>query len=417
MIKLTSLAHLGSKLYLSKTTLSLPDGMVLFPLDGRVEDTTNSFPVLLNVTTPRYDQKRFIGSVAVEDETTNYVTNPTQAQSLVSPTSGFAEPQWNHTHPNGGVVKGTAITYAISFEIQNLGGTPDFSSVIIGGVSGGDAWAVRLYPDGTVSSCTLVSFYKYEIGAKTYRYEYVVTIPSNCYLQTYVKFIAERWHTVNSIVRNVQLEEKDHVTSFVIGSRARGNLKYDITSLGMKNAGCISCWIFNSDAMVNNRATAGGVNNQYLLKVGSYKNNDWYADVISLWIQNTTPRVFKLRCDLASGSGTILNGTRQVSTFGVGTWNHFVFQWDKNGLPSGKKVELYINGQLEIGSTDGSKLPQNTLTYLHVGKWDDSGALMPSTLYEQLAIHPSKGFPPEIIADWYESQAPFFDIRDQFAVI
>jgi hypothetical protein len=92
-------------------------------------------------------------------------------------------------------------------------------------------------------------------------------------------------------------------------------------------------------------------------------------------------------------------------------------QWDKNGLPSGNNREFYINGILENGDATTNTLPASILTILHLGNWDESNALMPCTYFEQLAIHPSKGFAPDVIESWYKSNAPFFDPRDAFVFV
>ena len=69
-----TIAHEGSTIALRNGIKSLPEGMILFPLDGRLFDTTNTIPVLSNVTTFKdsYESK-FLGSVAVEDATTNLI--------------------------------------------------------------------------------------------------------------------------------------------------------------------------------------------------------------------------------------------------------------------------------------------------------------------------------------------------------
>jgi hypothetical protein len=219
---------------------------------------------------------------------------------------------------------------------------------------------------------------------------------------------------------DIQLEQRDHFTSFTNGSRSWGALKYDISSLGMRDAGCISCWILNSQTMIYCRKNGtNDPNNQYLLKVGS-DSNDGYKDNITIRIPGNTTlsaRVFTLFTSTLANNQGYYDGTRSSYDLGANTWNHFVLQWDKNGLPSGNTQELYINGVLETGGTGTNTLPVNLLTYIQVGNWMDYNALTPCTLFEQLAIHPSKGFSPDIIESWYRSQGPFFDSKDSFVFI
>ena len=71
-------AHEGSTIVVRNAMKSLPEGMFLFPFDGRVFDTTNTIPLLgTSVITFRdATESKFIGSVAVEDATTNLLSSP-----------------------------------------------------------------------------------------------------------------------------------------------------------------------------------------------------------------------------------------------------------------------------------------------------------------------------------------------------
>ena len=71
-----TIAHEGSTIALRNGIKSLPEGMILFPLDGRLFDTTNFIPIVYNrATFIRQNESKFSGSVAVDPPTTNLVAN------------------------------------------------------------------------------------------------------------------------------------------------------------------------------------------------------------------------------------------------------------------------------------------------------------------------------------------------------
>jgi hypothetical protein len=175
-------------------------------------------------------------------------------------------------------------------------------------------------------------------------------------------------------------------------------LRYDITSLGMKDSGCVSVWVYVSNKMTTNNGPL------YFLKLGS-NVNDGFADLTALRLYDSSKKFEFLM------NGNINRSARVADT--VGEWIHFVIQWDKNGLPSGAKKELYVDGMLEDYSTTVTT-PQAVLTYLRVGNWTNNGLNCPDTMFEQLAIHPGKGFSADEIQWWAESKQGFYDFRDKF---
>lgn len=419
-------AHEGSTLVLRNGIKSLPEGMILFPLDGRVFDTTNTIPVLMNtVTYKSEDESKFCGSVAVEDGTTNLLPS-NQAECSVLPRIVYATVSVDTTHFLSG---GSSLK--VTWDGINPYGYGQYDL----NLTNGNTYTASVYAYSETGTYAKLSIQESAAPWRTFTSGRIY-LPPNNWVRLSVTFSLQsdfvqpaRFQmyvasssTSETLVKNpiwydcAMVEQKDHVTSWVNGTRSVGNLKYDISSLGMRDAGCISCWILNSDTMVNNKAAGDTPNNQYMIKLGSYKYNDWYDDALTLRIENVTPRKFKFYSTSTTAQG--VHSVDEISSIttvdqygGVGSWNHFVIQWDKNGLPSGYKKELYINGVMEAVS-DTTSLPNNILTYLHLGQWSDNGSLMPCTQFEQLAIHPSKGFSPKEIQSWYEAQAPFYDVRD-----
>lgn len=404
-----TIAHGGSRLALKNMAPNLPEGMILFPLNGRVDDTTKSIPVLYDMTTLRGDAYKFSGSVAVEDGTTNLInptvidnTNPSEWKVTQLDTTKFkiealvdAPTSWHYGVRIGSsyrLLAGTSGVMSISVLEQS---SPNLTLGLTG--FGASRWEKPVFGNRWYAIINYAEDWTFAIATDSTGADTGSLIKAGDYI----------------IVEGAQIELKDHPTSFVNGTRGEGQLVYDISSLGMKDVGCISCWIYNSDALVNNKSVSEQINHKYLLKVGS-SHSDWYKDVFSLWVRNASPRVFSVRNDISTASGGNISGSRTLDSFGIGSWVHAVFQWDKNGLPSGRKSELYINGTLEASGTDITSFPQNPMVYLIVGGWTSGGSLKASTLYEQLAVHPSKGFSAEQIKNWYEAQAPFFDSRDKF---
>lgn len=437
---MTSIAHIGSTPAI-RGSVPLPDGMILFPLNNSLYDTTLTVP--LNgtpVVTFRNDEKKFFGSVAVEDGTTN----------LFPHEKTFETGLGNWTTQNGGQIERSnyvslfgnysmkvtanpnysysgAITpadipvqpntiYTMSYYIYiphdvTLGGDWELHRQVISDEGKGDNHryitirADAIWNDNTPKGKWIRKYYTLQTYNETnMKMKFFVVSKGSSRTGGYV------------YVDGIQLEQKDHATSFTEGIRPAGRLRYDISHLGMRDAGCIAFWAYNSDVMVYNLASGGVVNNQYLIKLGSLKNNDWNADHIAIQIPNTQNRYFRFRTQkgIDNTQQDILDTTIIPSDLGLGTWNHFVIQWDKNGLPSGNKKEIYINGVLRAYNTT-DRLPENILTYLLLGDWSDADdTLKPCTMFEQLAIHPSKGFSPTIIRNWYEAQAPFYDHRNAF---
>ena len=458
-----TIAHEGSTIALRNGIKSLPEGMILFPLDGRLFDTTNFIPIVYNrATFIRQNESKFSGSVAVDPPTTNLVANSDLSDlttaslgwdrglnGYVVPASGWSS-GYNSGVPNPSVGYHAHINTSLfgfpvmEFIDKNSQFDPSlkhrwlgFSQLISSNVS-----TLGWGPDTkvTVSFDMMVDhidkgtnvglYHKNPSGTSTFgddRETFFCTRPWE-WERKYVTFTlsSSEWlyNDFCSIyvygnnhrndyegiawVTNIQVETGPFPTSYTKTSRVIDRLQYDISSLGMKDAGCISCWIYNSPCMVDNLAG----NDQYLIKLGSNSSN-WYDDTVNLSIQiDVNPLKYRFWTRKGTSGDNLIFSNTSVASLGKGTWNHFVIQWDKNGLPSGNTKELYINGVLEASSTT-TELPQNVLTHLFLGHWDGfSTQHMPSTRFEQLAIHPSKGFSPKEIRSWYEAQAPFYDVRD-----
>lgn len=184
-------------------------------------------------------------------------------------------------------------------------------------------------------------------------------------------------------------------------------LKYDISNLLLKDKACIGCWIYITPEMVS------GESYQYLIKLGSMINDDFYYDAVTLRIKGDGEnKQFEFLTYKTNTSSQTIVDTKNVKDYGVGTWHHFVMQWNKDGFPSGKNKELYIDGQL-IRGVDTINLPDNVLKALYVGSWGhtgDVGYLTCNTYFEQLIILPRTLTAEEIKALYTANQV--IDTRD-----
>lgn len=412
-----TIAHGGSHLPLSKMGPVLPEGMILFPLDGRVENTTRDIPVLQNLTTFREDAYAFSGAVSVEDETTNLHSG--NLTGLETYTVGQTPNVAGTVLPNGFTRLSRLQNGSVVSEyVQN------YSVVVAANTTYTESVILKFDNANYVPSSFFVTFFAPDVGRHNKIAGSLVRQADGSFLawatyttkadelriravDFYLPTVETGWNYVD--VGKPMFEQKDHPTSYVVGTRARGQLNYDITSLGMGSAGCISCWIYNSQPMANGGITDSN-NNKYIIK--AHTGSDPYKNAMTLWIQQTTSRYFRFWSGIDTNNQEHIISTKTVTEYGgIGAWNHFVIQWDKNGLPSGYKKEMYINGVRESYSNT-TLLPSEPLTKLYLGTWDGS-SLLPATLFEQLAIHPSKGFSAEEIYNWYSAQAPFFDFKDK----
>lgn len=426
-------AHEGSRIN-KNTALALPQGMFLFPYsrDAYTDTTGHISAIVQNASYVSRFPRKFTGSLHVLDGTVQrlpydyaYCFNTWNIDSsgssalgdIISLGDGSSMIINKASNTRVGlVVEGIPISdtpLTFSFKFKRIDG-PVATTLQIQMY---DANGSLLHGTGLLSGSTigLSSVDGWQVASYT-----LPKFGATDWLIIYVNSCPDYALTTNSfIIKEPMLEHNDHYTEVTTDSRDIGGIVYGIGHLGMKDAGCIACWIMQSDTMINNRAnsdgwgTAGTPNNQYLLKLGSkhpYSFNpaeDWYADAMTLWIQNDAARKFRYWSTGVGGASQHIESTGLVSSYGgVGTWNHYVIQWDKNGLPSGNKKEFYINGVLQGAITDANYLPQNNLVYLSVGSWDGTN-LRPNTWFEQLAIHPRKGFSAAEILSWYEADAPF----------
>lgn len=424
-----TIAHLGSNLPLVNMVPTLPEGMILFPLNGNVNDTSKTISIISNQFTPRYDEKKFSSSVAVETITNNLIATVANSAQDWSQWTHYNNPSYwdlsvraQYDDPIMGKVffgtKGAEIStylfkyYPFSYALNEiftnsiyLKASKPFTGHIgsyLNSISGGQQHNVA---DHIMVETKITTEWK--------RYTATHTIKESTSGNGGLGWQINLPEDVILYAAMPQLESKKYVTSFVNGSRlSHDKVVYDITGLGMKDAGCVSCWIYTSESMINNHATDGvNPNNQYLLKL--WTGEEPYYNATTLWIPNKLPRYYSFWSSEALSNLDYLYSNKTVDLYGnVGKWNHFVIQWDNKGLPTGNKKELYINGELQNGNNT-SALPNKPLTHLEIGGWDSIGSLKPSTIFEQLAIHPSKGFSPEVIYNWYRAQSPFYDVRDK----
>jgi len=156
------------------------------------------------------------GGLLIEEGTYNYVTAGSTMQEVKVPNpTTYAQKRWSHSHPNGGKTLTVDKQYTLSFDTLRTGAEgKNFSSVVVGGVTNGDAWNVRLRPDQQKP-------FVIPLADGWERWVFPFTIKANTqYLQTFLNFITDTYESQYvCLVKNVQLEEKAFGTSFTDLSR------------------------------------------------------------------------------------------------------------------------------------------------------------------------------------------------------
>jgi len=410
------MAHDGSFLQLQKHAPNLPTGMFLFPLAGTLRDTTDTIPILS--TGPevyRKDEKKFRESLAIDRSTVNLIPFPEDltkwtGMAVSTVTKGHLDPEGGQTAFK---ISPTAISQDLytDYATTAIANRPFTLSVWLRSDVPSKV-TVKVQDTNNVEATSTT----FDVSVEWKRYD-VTCIFTATNTRTAVRAIM--WAggfagtTTPCYVWHPQLEELKFSTSYVKDNRPTLSATWDVSQLNMKDRGCASFWMYLTDSFFN--AKSG--NNVYTVKFGTNRPDNSgaiYGDTINFMMNGARRLNFWTRKTNADKTFTNhdLQFPQIISTYAnVGNWCHVVIQWDKQGMANGNNKEVYFNGTL-IAAAKTDILSDYTMKYMRIG-WDDTG-LTPNTLFEHLAIHPSKTFSAEEIQLWYESNAPFFDGRDQF---
>ncbi len=412
------MAHDGSLLQLRKHTPNLPDGMFLFPLAGTLRDTTDTIPVIS--TGPEVyqkDERKFRESLAIYRSTTNLIPYPEDLTKW----AGMAAPNvtTGHLDPEGGQtafkISPTAINQDLytDYATTSIANRPFTLSLWLR--SDLPSKVTIKVQDASNAEATSITV---DVTSEWKRFDVSCTFTA---ANTRTAVRAIMWAggfngtTTPCYVWHPQLEELKFSTAYTVGNRPTLGAAWDISQLNMKDRGCASFWMYMSDAFYNYK----GGNNEYAVKFGTDRpdnSGNAYADTIN-FMMNVTRRcnfwTRKTNADKTFTNNDLVFPQIINSYASIGDWCHVVIQWDKAGMANGNTKEVYFNGVL-AAANNSDVISDYTMKYMRIG-WSDNGdSLQPNTLFEQLAIHPSKTFSAEEIKLWYESNAPFFDGRDQF---
>lgn len=410
-------SHDNQLLMLKDHVYALPEGAYLFPFNGRVHDTINEIPILVNSNvTYRDDVKKFLGSVAIENGTTNEATgfesNYTNKMDIVTP-----PPKQSH-YPNETVYHLASGSYSgIRFFPTNrtLQANEKFSVSAYVYLPRPCTAYFNLQLDSTEANNEAMG--TKDIVAKDsgwYRLEWnnlsVSVIRNSIFLRLENGNVnnasaTNNWNIASSEcwITAIQFERQDQCTSFTTSgsTRANGSLSYDISSLKIKDKCHLSFWIRNSYDMRNTTLFQFWVT--FRVKGVSQNTNSLFV--------GTSSNTNYIRYGFVDTPSNIFTSSKQTTDYQDGEWLNIVIQWDKADTVNGKTMEFYINGEL-IHSTTVAIATSVEFTELEIGQWS-GGSYITNSQYEQLIIHPSKTFSAKEIEAMYKSSSPMFDWRDQ----
>ena len=132
----------------------------------------------------------------------NYLLNSKKDVNIVIPSSNYNQYWWTNTHPLALKTSSRECNYTLSFRFVPSGSaTVPATSVVVGGVTSGDAWGIRLYFGDN---------WKIEKYKDYYQYSTTFTILGNndWYLYDRIGFIAESvTENAGGTVSHIKLEE------------------------------------------------------------------------------------------------------------------------------------------------------------------------------------------------------------------
>jgi hypothetical protein len=173
----------------------------------------------LNGTQYGFNNPRFKdGGLFIEEGLTNTVSNSDKVQELKTVGTYYGQVTYNHGLPKGGVVQSTDDKYTLQFELKKIGkDSRPFVSVVVGAQPPKDSWSWRLFEYDFHEGIEIVDL---EDGWQRYTKTFTIKGTKGEYLQTFIKFICEvRDVDIDSLIRNVQIEERDYATTYTTGYR------------------------------------------------------------------------------------------------------------------------------------------------------------------------------------------------------
>lgn len=348
-----SSAHKGSRLLLSGNTIAVDFSTTYLNFNNDatgiqfgnfVQQSSNS------VYTLRQYEGRFGGGIAIEEGTTNLISNTNGTAStlttggttppivsLVNDTSNpFGTQSWQVTFPSGGTT-GYNGSRAIT------GNYP----IVSGGIYSSFAWInipdglenqVTLYNTGSWGTASLIQTGK-KIGVwKEFKIQNQ-TVGSNGtnYLTIYLNASISSPLTLS--LGACQTEQKGFSTSYVSGTRANGRATYP-SSIINRPQGTVSCWV--------NSETSGAWR-----RIISFVGTNAVNGITDLNFDIEPTNIIRLKAD-PSYSVASTGNIGQLNT-----WYHVGCSWGSSGL------KLYINGNLDSSLstfTSGITIADSTIS-------------------------------------------------------
>ena len=157
------------------------------------------------------------GGILVEEGLTNTIALSDKVSELKTVGAAYGQITYNHSLPKKLVVQATDDTYTLQFEAKMLGtDTRPFSTIVVGAQPPKDNWSWRIYARDILPS----DYVDLGDGWKRYTKTFTIRGTKGEYLQSFVKFITEVADVnIDTLIRNVQIEEKPYATSYTTGYR------------------------------------------------------------------------------------------------------------------------------------------------------------------------------------------------------
>jgi hypothetical protein len=203
-----------------------------YPFIFKRESTETLNGVQYRTNNPRFKN----GGILIEEGLTNTVANSDKVTELKTVGTYYGQVTYNHGLPKGGVVQSTDDKYTLQFELKKIGtDSRPFVSVVVGAQPPKDSWSWRLFDYDFHEGVEIEDL---EDGWQRYTKTFTIKGSKGEYLQTFIKFICEvRDVNIDSLIRNVQIEERDYATTYTTGYRKSESL---ITNASLdKYAGAI----------------------------------------------------------------------------------------------------------------------------------------------------------------------------------
>ena len=369
-----------------------PEDAQLFHFDRSLISTDGIQPESGAVTTLRPNEGKFGGAVAVEEATTNLITNGDVENDTGGWTTTTFAGSGNFTHDDSGYnsekslkIESTSDSSRLVWTTSNVSLLADTIYTIslrvkVSNLTSGSIVIASFpdYTDRTSSYNKLSNTISADTGGwvwLTNTFTVATGQSGDFGFRLWAEFVnngCEVWFD------RMQLEQKSFATSFVNGSRASGVLDYE-TPINLQGDGHIHFVVKSEKAMSDHDEHSQGG----LMSVPADSRS------LDMWM-------------LEAGLKFMVKGTsRKILNYQKNTPYTIDITWENSG-----NIRYYVDGNLEW-SSDTVTFDGVSTGVFRVGNYANN-SFTNSVLFDELLISPT-AHTPEVIQAWYNSQAPFYD--------